>query len=443
MSWANPATVRSGSDRSCEATYAKRSSSALERSSSATAAAIVSSARRSSARRAVASRSTPAKRRRPPDPQTPSDSSIGTSEPSARSAHRSIGVRPIRRVGPPAATRARPSAWAARKRSGTIDSSGAPRRSSTARPSSVPAARLAKTMRPAPSAATIASPIASATLPNAASAGSATRQWNTMADDVANLVAWYWRVGRDLPWRAGSPSQRELERRTGVGPADPYAILVAEVMCQQTQVARVVPRFEAWVERWPTAEALAAARLAEVLTAWVGLGYNRRARVLWEAAGVIATRGWPNDLESLPGVGPYTAAAVGSFAFGRDDVAVDVNARRVYARWGRTPARGTPALNQAVMELGATLCRAHAARCDDCPVAGCAARGTPVACAPRRPRPRFEETSRFARGRVVAALAGREPWPDGLGAERIEAALDALVRDGLVIRNGADRPRLA
>lgn len=236
------------------------------------------------------------------------------------------------------------------------------------------------------------------------------------------LLEWYRAVARDLPWRRTS---------------DPYAILVSEVMLQQTQVARVVDRYERWLERWPTAEALAAAPLAEVLGEWIGLGYNRRAKALWEAARVVAEQGWPPDLRQLPGVGPYTAAAVGSFAFGRRELAIDTNARRVYERWGFVPAEGSPELNQAVMELGATVCRAHEARCGVCPVVRCGARGRPVERPPRRPggsRPRFEETDRYARGRVLAALAGREPWPDGLGEERIERAIDGLVRDGLAVR---------
>ena len=109
------------------------------------------------------------------------------------------------------------------------------------------------------------------------------------------LLRWYARVRRDLPWR-----------RT----TDPYAILVSEVMLQQTQVARVVPRYLEWIKRWPTADALAAASRAEVLAAWVGLGYNRRALALHAAAAAVARDGWPADLRTLPGVGPYTAAAV-------------------------------------------------------------------------------------------------------------------------------------
>ena len=116
------------------------------------------------------------------------------------------------------------------------------------------------------------------------------------------LLAWYREHGRDLPWR-----------RT----RDPYAILVSEVMLQQTQASRVVPRYLAWLERWPTAEALAAASTADVIRAWQGLGYNRRALNLQRAARQVARDGWPGDLTELPGVGPYTAAAVACFSLGR------------------------------------------------------------------------------------------------------------------------------
>ena len=142
----------------------------------------------------------------------------------------------------------------------------------------------------------------------------------TAAGELAEaLLNWYGAVRRDLPWR-----------RT----TDPYAILVSEVMLQQTQVARVVPRYEAWLERWPTAADLAGASRAEVLAAWVGLGYNRRALALHAAAAAIARDGWPENLRALPGVGAYTAAAVGSFAFGEQVAAVDTNVRRVAARLG-------------------------------------------------------------------------------------------------------------
>ena len=215
-------------------------------------------------------------------------------------------------------------------------------------------------------------------------------------------------------------------------------------MLQQTQVARVVPRYAAWLERWPDAGALAAASLPEVLGAWVGLGYNRRAKALWEAAGIVARDGWPEDLTTLPGVGAYTAAAVGAFAFGRDELPVDVNVRRVLERTG-LEFTGGPENGQALMELGALVCRARSADCPACPLAGdCASVGLPVAARVRQggPRERFEDSDRFARGRVLAALAGREPWPDGLEAARLERALAGLERDGLVARDAAGAPSI-
>src|SRR3954467_5914863 len=126
----------------------------------------------------------------------------------------------------------------------------------------------------------------------------------------ALLLTWYAANGRDLPWRRTS---------------DPYAILVSEGMLQQTQVERVIPRWHAWLERWPTTDALAAASGADVIVAWQGLGYKRRAVNLHRAAQHVAAHGWPEDLTELPGVGPYTAAAVGNFAFERDVLPVDVN----------------------------------------------------------------------------------------------------------------------
>jgi len=236
------------------------------------------------------------------------------------------------------------------------------------------------------------------------------------------LLDWYAANGRDLPWR-----------RT----TDPYAILVSEVMLQQTQVARVIPRYEAWLERWPTAAALAAAPLADVLGEWVGLGYNRRALRLREACVVVAQHGWPEDLTELPGVGAYTAAALGAFAFGRDTVALDTNVRRLFARLGREleprPGEG-PVFNQATIELGALVCRARAPQCDACPFEqACTWEGDPVV--ERDPAVRFEDTDRWVRGRVVAALAVGEELP-AIDADRLERALDGLVRDGLVQRDG-------
>lgn len=253
------------------------------------------------------------------------------------------------------------------------------------------------------------------------------------------VLHWYGEVARDLPWR-----------RTD----DPYAILVSEVMLQQTQVARVVPRFEAWIDRWGTPEALAAAPRRDVLAAWVGLGYNSRAVRLQEACAVVAREGWPPDargLRALPGIGPYTAAAVASFAFGERVAAVDTNVVRIAERLALggpdellPDDERAPTWNQAAMELGATVCRARSADCPRCPAARwCRSAGRVVI--PRRAakgtRTRFEDTDRFVRGRIVAALARDEPWPGEIDAVRIERALDGLVRDGLVVRT-ADGPVL-
>ncbi|MBS1870705.1 MAG: A/G-specific adenine glycosylase [Actinobacteria bacterium] len=259
--------------------------------------------------------------------------------------------------------------------------------------------------------------------------------------DAEAILRWYAAVRRDLPWRRTS---------------DPYRILVSEVMLQQTQVARVVPYYEAWLERFPSAGALAVAPAAEVLRMWSGLGYNRRALALQAACGVVARDGWPQTVEglmALPGVGPYTAAAVASFAFGVQAAAVDTNVRRVIERLDRR-ARRPPELarradalvpagraadwNQALMELGATVCTARAPACEACPAASCRSQGRPqLAPTARRgaaDRVRFEETDRYVRGRVVAALVAGAALPDGFAPERLERALAGLERDGLVVR---------
>jgi A/G-specific adenine glycosylase len=254
-----------------------------------------------------------------------------------------------------------------------------------------------------------------------------------MSDDLDGLrgavLGWYARERRDLPWR-----------RT----TDPYAILVSEVMLQQTQVARVVPRYLEWLARWPDVTALAAASRAEVLGAWVGLGYNRRALTLHAAAVAVARDGWPADLRSLPGVGPYTAAAVASFAFGAQVAAVDTNVRRVSDRLGHgAPAELLPAgraaeWNQAAMDLGATVCTARTPRCGHCPVAAwCASAGQAPAPRPARARraaERFEDTNRWVRGRIVAALAAGQGLPADIAPERLERAVAGLLHDGLVRR---------
>jgi A/G-specific adenine glycosylase len=223
------------------------------------------------------------------------------------------------------------------------------------------------------------------------------------------LLAWYAENGRDLPWR-----------RT----RDPYAILVSEVMLQQTQVERVVPRYLAWLERWPSAEALAAAPAAEVIRAWQGLGYNRRGLNLHRAAQQIAATGWPDDLTELPGVGSYTAAAVGNFAFGRPALPVDTNVSRVQERTG---AQFSPAAAQALMDLGATVCLARVPRCGACPLAAwCPSRGQRYE-ALRKQSP-FEGSFRQRRARTLRLVAESE---QALG-ELDHEAVESLARDGLV-----------
>jgi A/G-specific adenine glycosylase len=198
------------------------------------------------------------------------------------------------------------------------------------------------------------------------------------------LIQHYVDNARALPWRAlpGSP------------PPDPYRVWLSEIMLQQTTVAAVIPRFQRFVARWPTVEALAAAPEADVLSEWAGLGYYARARNLIACARVVAARGGfpktPAELRALPGIGDYTAAAIAAIAFGTPAAAVDTNVRRVVARlfalssptgsdiaerlqpWLAAVPPGD--LTQALMDLGATICRPRAPRCGECPLsADCAA----------------------------------------------------------------------
>jgi A/G-specific adenine glycosylase len=224
------------------------------------------------------------------------------------------------------------------------------------------------------------------------------------------LLAWFSEHARDLPWR-----------RT----RDPYAILVSEVMLQQTQVERVEPRYLRWLERWPTAQALADASTADVIREWQGLGYNRRAVSLKRAAEVVAARGWPDDLTELPGVGPYTAAALANFALGRPVLPVDTNVRRVQERTG---AEFGPAAAQALMDLGATICLARVPRCGVCPLAGeCPSRGRRYE--PLRRQSRFEGSFRQRRAAILRLVA-EEARPVG---ELDLEAVEALASDGLVV----------
>jgi A/G-specific adenine glycosylase len=224
------------------------------------------------------------------------------------------------------------------------------------------------------------------------------------------LLDWFAENGRELPWR-----------RT----RDPYAILVSEVMLQQTQVERVIPRWQAWLERWPTVEALAAASAADVIREWSGLGYNRRAVSLHRAAQAIAADGWPDDLTELPGVGPYTAAAIANQAFGAAVLPVDTNVARIQARTGRSFG---PESLQALFDLGATICLARVPRCGICPLAGeCPSRG--YRYEPLRRQSRFEGSFRQRRAALLKLVAS-EAQP--LAVVDAEAA-ESLRRDGLVV----------
>lgn len=267
---------------------------------------------------------------------------------------------------------------------------------------------------------------------------------------------------RDLPWR-----------RT----RDPWRILVAETMLQQTQVARVVPRWEAFLGTWPTAAACARARRADVIAAWEGLGYNRRAVNLHRAAGVIATDHdgvVPSDLDellALPGVGPYTARAVAVFAFEAPEAVVDSNVARVLARAvvgapltrrdqqvvadDLLPESSPWRHNQVIMEVGALRCRKRSPDCGACVLEDlCAWRRTggpdPAAATAgvANRQSRFEGSDRQGRGRLVAALrtgpvalsevATITGWQD---PARVARMVDGVVADGLAVRHG-DRLRL-
>jgi A/G-specific adenine glycosylase len=228
------------------------------------------------------------------------------------------------------------------------------------------------------------------------------------------LLAWFDEHGRDLPWRHTR---------------DPYAILVSEVMLQQTQVARVVPRYLAFLDRWPTAATLAAATPADVIREWQGLGYNRRALNLQRAARRIAAEGWPDDLTDLPGVGRYTADAVARFALDRPVLPLDTNVRRVLERTG---ARFGPASAHALMDLGATVCLARVPRCGACPLSReCPSRGRRYE--PLRKQSRFEGSFRQRRARTLTLVAERPRRRSALDRE----ATESLAADGLVeVRRG-------
>ncbi|MFC4565960.1 A/G-specific adenine glycosylase [Nocardiopsis mangrovi] len=270
------------------------------------------------------------------------------------------------------------------------------------------------------------------------------------------VLAWYQANARDLPWRHDD--------------ASPWSVLVSEIMLQQTPVVRVLPAWAAWMERWPTPADLAAAPSGDAVRMWNRLGYPRRALNLHACARTIVERHGGEvpdshtDLLALPGVGPYTAAAVASFAYGQRHAILDTNVRRVLARTvtgvqypPKAQTRAEVALAEAllpaeasvaarwgvaVMELGALVCTARSPACGECPISGdCAwrAAGRPAHDGPPRRGQTYAGTDRQVRGKLLAVLrdaSGPVPkaaldavWDEPVQRER---ALDALVADGLV-----------
>jgi A/G-specific adenine glycosylase len=269
------------------------------------------------------------------------------------------------------------------------------------------------------------------------------------------LLAWFAHEQRDLPWR-----------RT----REPWAVLVSEVMLQQTQASRVADRFPPFLARFPTPQTMAATPEADVLAAWSGLGYNRRALALRRCAAIVSAAGWPSDpagLEQLPGVGRYTARAVAAIAFGCPTGAVDTNVRRWLVRRFGLGADAPPAELQAIadqlalgagsrvasgeaatwmhasMEFGARVCSARQPACSQCPIRrGCPARGL-ARHVPVWRQPPFAGSSRAQRGSLLRALSAAPGHQlpmhvaRRLAGKGSAATLDGLERDGLVHRDGA------
>jgi A/G-specific adenine glycosylase len=269
------------------------------------------------------------------------------------------------------------------------------------------------------------------------------------------ILAWYAAAARDVPWR-----------RT----TDPWAVLVSEVMLQQTQASRVADRFPGFLARFPTPAAIAQASTADVLAAWSGLGYNRRALALHRAGTRLAANGWPSTiegLEGLPGVGRYTARALAALAFGQPVGAVDTNVRRWLVRrfglsssesptglqaWADALATADPdatapaaaAWMHASMEFGAMVCAARRPACDSCPVrAGCPSRGR-AAPVPVPRHAAFAGSERHVRGRVLRELASSPRHAISLARVReladgrdMDGVVQSLERDGLAHRRGA------
>ena len=256
------------------------------------------------------------------------------------------------------------------------------------------------------------------------------------------LLKWYRQNGRDLPWRRLS---------------DPWAILVSEVMSQQTQIARVIPAWRRFLDRYPTPNDLVGADRAELIRLWDGLGYQRRAFNLQRAAEMIDRCGWPTDvggLSQLPGVGPYTAAAVACFAFEVPVPAVETNLRRILSRWHGTILDGADleriaaeeladgdasGWNQALMDLGATICHPRQPNCGICPVQSWC--DDPSIYQPPPRQSRYRGSVRQARAAVVKQLARTQSTEEaqlasviGLEAATVATAVSALEAEQIIER---------
>jgi A/G-specific adenine glycosylase len=274
-------------------------------------------------------------------------------------------------------------------------------------------------------------------------------------DDISKrLLPWFDAHNRtELPWRQPGTTA--------------WGVLVSEVMSQQTQVARAAPVWEAWMARWPTPADLADAPTADVLREWGRMGYPRRALRLQECARIVATEhdgevpSDPAELEKLPGIGVYTAAAVAVFHYGGRHAVVDTNVRRVVARLAGNSDAGTATtkadlaaaasllpedaataarLSIALMELGALVCTARKPECGTCPVSdACGFSGQEVPAGPSRKRQRYKGTNRHVRGEVMALLRDAEGpveraridavWPD---ARMLDEAVSQLIAEGLI-----------
>ncbi len=275
------------------------------------------------------------------------------------------------------------------------------------------------------------------------------------------LLGWFFDHRRDLPWR-----------RTH----DPYAILVSEVMLQQTQVDRVIPKYTAWLKTFPTIQTLARAPLQKVLKLWSGLGYNSRGKRLRDLAQTVTGEYHgkiPDNveqLEKLPGIGPYTARAVASFAFGLNEPVIDTNVRRVISRIffgvrgpkkkqqlqesveSLAPKNNLHDWNAALMDFGALVCQARRPKCEICPVQQYC-RAYPAVLKPVKQirsdkRIKFEETDRFWRGRIISTLVHFGPLSfitlktrlnqfGRLNSRRFQKLVDSLQKENIVRHAGS------